>query len=72
MTNRELREKTGMRGQSKSNFLSVKPCRYLLVAMIFFCLFWIVPAIAEASGDYWAPWVTKTTTNSATINWQGE
>ncbi|OGP67599.1 MAG: hypothetical protein A2W27_10165 [Deltaproteobacteria bacterium RBG_16_44_11] len=39
--------------------------------MILFCLFCIVPTIAEAV-DYWAPWVTKTTTNSATINWRGE
>ena len=22
--------------------------------------------------DYWSPWVTKTTTNSSTINWRGE
>jgi acid phosphatase type 7 len=71
MTNRELVEKTGMRGRSKSESLSGKPCRYLL-AMMFFCFFCIVPAITEASGDYWAPWVTKTTTNSATINWRGE
>ena len=54
----------------KSNFLSVKPCRYLL-ALIFFCLFCIMPVIADAAVDYWAPWVTKTTTISATINWHG-
>lgn len=54
----------------KSNFLSVKPCRYLL-ALIFFCLFFIVPVIADAAVVYWAPWVTKTTTTSATINWHG-
>ena len=40
--------------------------------MILFCLFCIVPTIAETAVDYWAPWVTKLTTNSATINWRGE
>ncbi|MCX5902308.1 MAG: fibronectin type III domain-containing protein, partial [Proteobacteria bacterium] len=54
----------------KSNFLAVMQCRYL-PALILFCLFCSVPAIAD-TGDYWAPWVTKTTTNSATINWRGE
>jgi hypothetical protein len=57
----------------KSNFLSARPCRYLL-ALIFFCLFSIVPVVADAADaavDYWAPWVTKTTTTSATINWHG-
>jgi hypothetical protein len=39
--------------------------------LIFFCLFFIVPAITNAAVDYWAPWVTKTTINSATINWHG-
>ena len=58
----------------QSNFLSVKPFGYLL-ALIFFCLFFIVPTIADADDIeavvYWNPWVTKTTTNSATINWYG-
>jgi hypothetical protein len=54
----------------RSNFLSVNLCRYLL-ALIFFCLFFIVPVIAHAAVVYWAPWVTKTTINSATINWHG-
>lgn len=27
---------------------------------------------AVTSDNYWAPWVTKTTINSATINWRGE
>ena len=36
-----------------------------------FCLFCVVPAIADGTVDYWAPWVTKLTTTSATINWQG-
>ena len=59
----------------KSNFLSVKQYGYLLLALIFFSLFFIVPAIAVADDVeavvYWNPWVTKTTTNSATINWYG-
>jgi len=32
----------------------------------------ILPVIAQSSDDYWPPWVTQTTTNSATINWRGE
>jgi len=47
-----------------------KASQYLLASM-FLCLACIVPDIAEASTAYWAPWVTKTTTNSATINWRG-
>jgi len=54
----------------KSNFISLKLCRYLL-ALILFCLFTIVPAIVDAQVDYWAPWVTKLSTDSATINWRG-
>jgi len=55
----------------QSSFLSVKPCGYLL-ALIFFCLFAAMPAIAGVDKlVYWAPWVTKTTINSATINWHG-
>ena len=45
--------------------------RYLL-AGILFSLIPIAPAIADTGVDYWAPWVTKTTTHSATINWRGE
>ena len=40
--------------------------------MILFCLFCLVPAIADAQVDYWAPWVTKLSTDSATINWRAE
>jgi len=54
---------------SMKTFLQVR--RYLQAA-VFLCIFCAVPAIAEASGDYWSPWVTKTTTNSAVINWRGE
>ncbi|MEI7648971.1 MAG: hypothetical protein WCJ47_04585, partial [Methanomicrobiales archaeon] len=28
--------------------------------------------LAETSTNYWAPWVTKTNTTSATINWWQE
>ncbi len=37
----------------------------------FFCFFCIVPAIGVMGNDYWSPWVTKTTTTSAIINWRG-
>jgi predicted phosphodiesterase len=47
---------------------SVKSCTYLLVLTLF-CLLYAVPALADTV--YWAPWVTNTTTNSATINWRG-
>jgi len=54
--------------------MAEKSCKYLRVLillnlLIIFCIF---PIIAEKSNDYCAPWVTKTTTNSATINWRGE
>jgi len=55
----------------QSNLLSAKQCGYLL-ALIFLCLFGVMPAIAGVDKVvYWAPWVTKTTINSATINWHG-
>jgi hypothetical protein len=54
--------------------MTEKSYRYLrvLILLNFLSLFCIIPTIAETSTDYWAPWVTKTTTNSATINWRGE
>ena len=58
----------------QSRVQSVNPCGYL-VALIFFGLFFIVPVIANADEEavvYWNPWVTKTTINSATVNWHGE
>ena len=56
----------------KANFQSVKPGRFL-PALILFCLVGIAPVIAQTnSADYWAPWVTKTTTHSAIINWRGD
>ena len=51
--------------------MTKKSCRYLRV-LILLCIFCIIPATAQTSNDYWAPWVTKTTTNSSTINWRGE
>jgi len=50
--------------------MTKRPCRYL-VTLVLLCIY-IVPILAEASDDYWSPWVTKTTTDSATINWRGE
>ena len=50
--------------------MTEKSCRYL-VALIILCLC-IAPILAETSDKYWSPWATKTTTNSATINWRGE
>jgi phosphodiesterase/alkaline phosphatase D-like protein len=54
--------------------MNEKSCRHLriLILLNFLVLFCIVPTIAEESNVYWAPWVTKTTTDSATINWRGE
>ncbi|MGD0955192.1 MAG: metallophosphoesterase family protein [Methanotrichaceae archaeon] len=51
--------------------MTEKSCRNLL-ALIFLCAVCIVPAIAQTSSHYWSPWVTMTTTNSATINWRTE
>ncbi|MFA5342497.1 MAG: metallophosphoesterase [Kiritimatiellia bacterium] len=50
--------------------MTSKARSYLSAAMCF-CLLCVVPAVAETSTAYWAPWVTKTTTNSAVINWRG-
>ena len=38
---------------------------------ILFLLFFSVPALAEDTSGYWAPWVTNITTDSAAINWRG-
>jgi len=40
-----------------------------LMLMLFY-VFSVGPAIAEDTG-YWAPWITKLTTTSATVNWRG-
>ena len=50
--------------------MNEKLVRFLKV-LVLLSLF-IHPALAKASDDYWAPWVTLTTTDSATINWRGE
>ena len=57
----------------KNKFFCVvkKASRYMTV-LVFFCFFCIAPAMAETADDYWSPWVTKTTINSATINWRGQ
>jgi hypothetical protein len=47
----------------------------ILPVLILFCLLCIVcltPALADPPSGYWAPWVTKTNTTSATINWWQE
>lgn len=51
--------------------MTKKSCRYSCI-LILLCVFCIFPVIAEASNDYWAPWVTNTTTTTATINWRSE
>ena len=54
--------------------MTEKSYRYLrvLILLNFLSLFYIIPSIAETSDHYWSPWVTETTTNSATINWRTE
>ena len=54
--------------------MAKKSCKHscLLILFIFLSFPCIVPTIAEISNVYWSPWVTKTTINSATINWRGE
>ena len=49
----------------------MKPRRFLQVSAPF-CFFCFVPAVGAWAVDYWAPWVTKITTDSATINWRGD
>ncbi|MFA5332827.1 MAG: metallophosphoesterase family protein [Methanoregula sp.] len=40
--------------------------------LILLCIMCIVPVLAAGSSGYWNPWVTKTNTTSATINWWQE
>ena len=40
--------------------------------LILLCIICIVPVLAAGSSGYWDPWVTKTNTTSATINWWQE
>jgi hypothetical protein len=48
--------------------LSIKPWACLFALMLL-CPFLIPPAFAQTV--YWTPWVTQTTTTSATVNWRG-
>jgi acid phosphatase type 7 len=50
--------------------MKVDTCRYLMI-LIFLSTF-IVPILGDGTDVYWSPWVTKTTIDSATINWRGE
>ena len=58
-------------GPGKSNLLRVKPHRYFQV-LVFFCVFCFIPAVGAWAVDYWTPYVTKLTTDSATVNWRGD
>lgn len=49
--------------------MAKKSSRYLSVLMLL-CIICSGAAVAKTD-VYWAPWVTNTTTNSATINWHG-
>jgi acid phosphatase type 7 len=49
--------------------MSVKPC-CIFGVLILLCMLCVVPALAESWENNWAPWITKTTTTSATINWR--
>ena len=67
MTTMNSRMKRQIRWSDEANLR----CRYL-AALVFVAVMHFVPAIADTEVDYWSPWVTKTTTQSATINWRGE
>ena len=54
----------------KSNFPFLERCGYFPI-LILCCFFCLLPVSGAWSQDYWAPWVTKLSTNSATINWRG-
>lgn len=51
--------------------MTKKSCMYLL-GLVLISVVCILPAIAQASNQYWAPWVTNTTKDSTTINWQSD
>jgi acid phosphatase type 7 len=40
--------------------------------LVLFCILCIVPVLADGVPGYWDPWVTRTNTTSATINWWQE
>ena len=49
--------------------MTVKPS-CIFGALILLCMLCIVPVLADTWENNWAPWVTKTTTTNATINWR--
>ena len=49
--------------------MTVKPC-CIVWALILLVMLCIVPVLAETWENNWTPWVTKTTTTDATINWR--
>jgi acid phosphatase type 7 len=49
--------------------MTVKPC-CIVWALILLGMLCIVPVLADTWENNWAPWVTKTTTTDATINWR--
>jgi len=55
---------------NKTNLTSPKHGKWLFYLILIF-FFTVVPAVAQEAVDYCAPWVTKTTTTSAIINWRG-
>lgn len=42
----------------------------LSLVILIFGLFCIIPVVADTWEDYWSPWVTNTSTSSASINWR--
>ncbi len=57
-------------GRGDESSLSSLPRRGWLPGFVVGCLLAAVPAFAQPV-DYWAPWVTKLATTSATVNWAG-
>jgi len=49
--------------------MKVKPCR-IFGTVLLLCMIGIAPVLADTWENNWAPWVTNTTTTSATINWR--
>ena len=49
--------------------MTVKPC-CIFWALILLGMLCVVPVLAETWENNWTPWVTKTTTTDATINWR--
>ena len=49
--------------------MTVKPC-HILGVILLFSMICIGPVLADTWENNWTPWVTKTTTTTATINWR--